>query len=378
MKVPFVDLRTQHRELQDELKAAVCEVLESGMFVLGPKVEKFEAAIAELVGVKHAFGVSSGTDALLLSLMALGIGAGDRVITTPFSFFATASTVSRVGAIPVFADVDPKTYNLCPNALAAAIENETRNGHTVKAMIPVHLYGQCAEMDAILALGQEHGIPVIEDAAQAIGSTYSSRGGDRHAGTLGACGCFSFFPTKNLGGIGDSGMVVTGDDELAKRLGSLRVHGSERRYYHGEIGGNFRMDPIQAVALQVKLPHLERWNAKRRENASYYDQELKSLDLMTPTLSGPRENHSYHQYVTSIPHDRDHLASHLQDREIQTAVYYPVPLHLQKCFSDLGYQEGSLPNAEYAAEHTLALPIHPDLTPDMREHVAKSIQSFFR
>ena len=364
MKVPLIDLAAQYATIRDDIAAAIERVLASQHFILGPEVAGFEREIAAFCGVRHAIGVSSGTDALLVSLMALDVSAGDEVITTPFSFFATAGVISRLGARPVFADIEPRSYNLDPAAIEAVITERTR------AILPVHLYGRCADMVAIGAIAGRHGVPVVEDAAQAIGATDEA---GRQAGTLGTCACFSFFPTKNLGAFGDAGMVTTDDDALAERIRLLRVHGGERRYYHRMVGGNFRIDALQAAVLRAKLNHLADWNAARRRNAERYAVLFERARL-TDRVSLPHDvpGHSYHQYVIRIPR-RDEVRERLAARGVTTGVYYPLPLHLQECFSDLGYAAGSLPVAEAAAAHVLALPIHPELTEEQQNHVVNSI-----
>ena len=378
MKVPLLDLQPQLKAIETELKAAVIEVLDSTQYVLGPKVEAFEAAIADYSGTSYAVGVSSGTDALLASLMALEVGPGDVVITTPYTFFATAGTIARLGAEPAFVDIDSATYNMNPAALGDWFDGNSARRDRVKAIVPVHLFGQCADMDSILEIAEKHGVPVVEDAAQAIGAGYPSEAGARKAGSLGAMGCFSFFPSKNLGGVGDGGMVVTNDEALAEKVRRLRNHGMEPKYYHPEVGGNFRLDPIQAAALSVKLRYLEQWHAERRKNAAYYDAHLDVQGLKTPALAYEREHHIYNQYVVAVPGRRDELRKYLADHEIGHDVYYPVPLHLQECFRGLGYKEGDLPNSERAATHTIALPIYPELTQEMQDYVVEKIGAFYQ
>lgn len=375
MRVPLLDLRPQLADVEAELKAAVLEVVESTRYVMGPKVELFEKAAADYVGSRYAIGVSSGTDALLASLMALGVGAGDRVVTTAYSFFATAGVIARLGATPVFADVDPDTLNLDPGALRACLDGE--GGERVRAIVPVHLFGQCADMDPIVEIAGERGVPVVEDAAQAIGARYPSRQGEKRAGSLGAFGCFSFFPSKNLGALGDGGLVVTDDAQLRDQLVCLRDHGARERYHYAQIGGNFRLDAIQAAALLVKLPLLERWHEARRRNAAYYDEKIDDVALRTPVAAWGRGAHVYNQYVIGVPDRRDELRRFLAEREIGTEVYYPIPFHLQECFASLGYSRGDFPNAEFAAEHSLALPVYPGLTREMQDHVAGAIRAFY-
>jgi dTDP-4-amino-4,6-dideoxygalactose transaminase len=375
MKVPLLDLRPQLSDVEAELKAAVLEVVDSTRYVMGPEVEGFEEAAADYVGCRYAIGVSSGTDALLASLMALGVGPGDRVVTTAYSFFATAGVIARLGATPVFADVDPDTLNLDPGALRSCLDGEQAD--RVRAVVPVHLFGQCADMDPILEVADERGIAVVEDAAQAIGARYPSGRGEKRAGSLGTLGCFSFFPSKNLGALGDGGLVVTDDAQLRGQLVCLRDHGARERYHHAQIGGNFRLDAIQAAALLVKLPFLERWHEARRRNAAYYDESLDDKVLRTPVAAWGRDAHVYNQYVIHVPDRRDELKRFLAEREIGSEVYYPIPFHLQPCFAPLGHSRGDFPNAEFAAEHTLALPVYPGLTREMQDHVVAAIGDFF-
>ena len=368
MRVPMNDVSAQLAEIGGELEPAVLEVVRSGEYIMGPAVARLEAAMAAKLGVRHAIGVSSGTDALLVALMALGVGPSDRVITSTYSFFASAGAVARLGATPVLLDIDPCTYNLDPGALASwfAVNGPAR----VKAIIPVHLFGQCADMDPIGRVAGEHGVPLIEDAAQAIGATYPTGGSARQAGTMGAMGAFSFFPSKNLGGIGDGGLVVTDDDGLADHVRRLRVHGAKPKYHHALIGGNFRLDTIQAAALVVKLPHLDRWSARRREIATRYDAALAG-----PTPVYGRAHHVYNQYLIRSP-ARDALQKHLAAEGIDTAIFYPVPFHLQECFRSLGHQRGDFPHAEAAAAETLALPIYPEMTAAQQDHVIAAIHRF--
>jgi dTDP-4-amino-4,6-dideoxygalactose transaminase len=377
MKVPFLDLRAQLADIGLELEAAVLAAVRSTAYIQGPAVAELEQKVAAYLGVEHAVGVSSGTDAVLIALMALNVGHGDLVLTTTYSFFATAGVVSRIGAIPVFLDIDPSTCNLDPQALAAWFDEHQAERGKVKAIIPVHLYGQCADMDPIMAVAHRHGVPVIEDAAQAIGATYPGRSGLRKAGTIGAIGAFSFFPSKNLGGIGDGGIVVTRDEALAERLRRLRVHGAKPKYYHSIIGGNFRLDTVQAAALLVKLPHLERWHQARRDHASYYDQHLAELAVTTPRCAWGREHHIYNQYVIHVD-GRDQVQTRLKERGVETSIFYPVPFHLQECFAGLGYRRGSLPASERAADRTLALPIYPELTTEMQDHVIAALRDLAR
>ncbi|MCD6295148.1 MAG: DegT/DnrJ/EryC1/StrS family aminotransferase [Deltaproteobacteria bacterium] len=374
MKIPLLDLNAQLKEIENDVKNAVIEVIDSTRYIMGPKVEALENEIAAYTGVKYGTGVSSGTDALLVSLMALNIKPGDLVITTPFSFFATAGVIARLNAVPVFVDIDPDTYNMSPDALKKWFESHAEEAHRVKAIIPVHLYGQCAHMDPICELADTHGIPIVEDAAQAIGAEYPSASGQKKAGSMGALGCFSFFPSKNLGGIGDGGMVVTNDPELNDKLKMLRNHGAKPKYHHAVIGGNFRLDPIQAAVLLVKLPHLDQWHTMRQQNAAYYDEKLKDLDVKTPLVAYERNHHIYNQYVISVPEKRDDLRQFLSGNNVSTEIYYPVSFHMQACFSELGYREGDFPNSEYAARHTIALPVYPELTHEMQDYVADKIR----
>jgi dTDP-4-amino-4,6-dideoxygalactose transaminase len=338
MQVPLLDLKAQYASIKDEVLKQINDVLDSQRCIGGPKVEELEKKIAELCGCKYAVGMSSGTDALLASLMSLGIGPGDEVITTPFTFFATAGCIARVGAKPVFVDIDPKTYNINPSRIETAITKKT------KAIMPVHLYGQAADMDPIMQLAGQSSLAVIEDACQAISAAYK----DKKAGGIGTCGCFSFFPSKNLGGIGDGGMVTTNDEELYHQLFIMRNHGSEPKYYHKFIGGNFRLDPIQAAALLVKLPLLDSWSEARRKNAAYYSKKLKGSCVGTPQVS--RDCVSiFNQYVIRVPR-RDELLKHLGANQIGCEIYYPVPLHIQECFAYLGYKAGDFPESEKAAK----------------------------
>jgi dTDP-4-amino-4,6-dideoxygalactose transaminase len=368
MNVPLLDLQAQYAALRDDLLQAVERVMSSQRFVLGDEGRGLETAIAGYCQTKHAVGCASGSDALLLALMALDVGAGDEVITTSFSFFATGAAIARLGARPVFVDIDPKTYNLDPSRVADAITPRT------KAIIPVHLYGQCAPMDPLLELGTRRGIPVIEDAAQAIGATDN----DRRAGSMGLMGCFSFYPTKNLGGAGDGGMLTTSDDDLAQRLRRLRAHGGANEYQHEEVGINSRLDELQAAVLRVKLPVLDQWSDARAQKAARYTELLNqaglSFPLLAPEVRSDRR-HIFHQYVIRVPGNRDALMEHLQTCGVGSKVYYPVPLHLQQCFSYLGYKDGALPETERAARETFALPCYPELTDEQQVYVVESIKS---
>ena len=365
MQVPLLDLQAQFAPIRDEVLAAIVRVCDSQRFVLGAEVERFEHEMATLVGVRHAIGVSSGTDALLVALMALGIGPGDEVVTTTYSFFATAGSIARVGATPVLVDIDPDTFNISTEAVADALTPRTR------AIMPVHLFGQCADMAPILAAAERAGVPVIEDAAQAIGACYQGRS----AGALGALGCFSFFPSKNLGAFGDAGLVTTNDDELARRVRLLRTHGAERQYYHRLIGGNFRIDALQAAVLRAKAPHLAAWTAARQRNAERYRTLLAAAglsDLVKPPAMAAGCTHVYNQFVVRVPR-RDEVRALLQARGIGTAVYYPVPFHLQECFAYLGYREGAFPRAEAAATSSLAMPIYGELSDAQLQYVARTL-----
>ena len=369
MNVPLLDLQAQYASLRDEMRPAIERVLESQRFVLGDEVRRLESSIADYCQTKHAVGCASGSDALLLALMALGISAGDEVITTPFSFFATGSCIARLGARPVFVDIDPRTYNLDVAQVADAITPRT------KAVMPVHLYGQCAEMDPLLELGECHSISVVEDAAQAIGATEHGR----RAGSMGLLGCFSFYPTKNLGGAGDGGIVTTNDEQLEQRLKRLRTHGGITEYQHVEVGINSRLDELQAAVLNVKLSRLDSWSDERARKADLYTRLLSeadlSFELVTPFVR-PDCRHIFHQYVIRVPRHRDALMEHLRERGVGTKVYYPIPLHLQECFSYLGYTEGAFPEAERAATETFALPAYPELSEAQQVYVVDSIKSF--
>jgi dTDP-4-amino-4,6-dideoxygalactose transaminase len=378
MQVQLLDLKAQQKELRAELLAAIEEVMDSTSFIMGAKVRELEQKTALYSGSAFGIGVSSGTDALLVALMALDVKPGDIVLTTPYSFFATAGVVARLGATPVFVDIDPKTYNLDPGLIREWFKKNKAGIPRVKALIPVHLYGQCADMDPIMEIAKEHSIPVIEDAAQAIGSPYPGKSGVRKAGAMGTMGCFSFFPSKNLGAMGDGGMVVTNDPALADKLQKLRNHGAHPKYYHAMIGGNFRLDTIQAAALLVKLPHLETWHAKRRQNAAYYGRNLNVEGIVKPAAVYGPEFHIYNQYVISVPGKRDELRKHLTDNGIGNEVYYPVPFHEQECFKYLGGKTGDFPHSEYAARYTVALPIYPELTTEMQDAVISAIASFYK
>jgi dTDP-4-amino-4,6-dideoxygalactose transaminase len=363
--VPLLDLQGQYRPLRDQLLAAIARVCDSQRFIGGPEVEAFEREVAAHLGVRHAVGLSSGTDALLVALMALGVGPGDEVITPTFSFFATAGAVSRLGATPRLVDIDPLTYNIDVAAVAGAISPRTR------AIIPVHLYGQSADMDPLLETAERCGIAVIEDAAQSIGATYKGR----QSGTMGKAGCFSFFPSKNLGAFGDAGLLTSGDDAFADEVRLLRSHGAEPKYFHRRIGGNFRLDALQAAILRVKLPHLDAWTAGRRRNADRYDRLFRdsaAADRITLPARHPGCAHIFNQYVVRVP-ARDAVRARLDAKGIGTEIYYPVPFHLQECFAPLGYRRGDFPAAEAAAAETLALPIYGELTEAQQTEVVEAI-----
>ena len=379
MHVPFLDLVAQLETTRPGVERAMLDVVASGRYVGGPVLEAFERAMADYIGLDHAVGVSSGTDALLVSLMALEIGPGDLVVTTPYSFFATAGAVARLGATPVFVDIDPPTFNIDPAALADWFDHAADRRARVKAIVPVHLFGQCADMASVLELAAAHGIPVIEDAAQALGARYpGGSGGERPAGAMGTLGCFSFYPTKNLGAMGEAGLVATSDAGLAERVRRLRNHGAYPAYHHALLGGNFRLDTLQAAVLSAKLPHLRGWHARRRERAAYYDEHLAVAGLELPAAAWGRDCHTYQQYVVRVPERRDELRAYLAERQIDTMVYYPVPLHQQACFCDLGHARGAFPRSEDAAARSLALPIYPELTPAMQNRVIEEITAFHR
>ncbi len=391
MNVPLLDLKAQYSTVKTDVDAAIAEVMESQHFILGPKVEQCEKAIAQYCRCSYAVGVSSGSDALLVCLMAEDIGSGDEVITTPYTFFATAGAIARVGAVPVFVDIDPVTYNLDLSQIPSKVTAGTR------AIIPVHLYGQMADMDAVMQVAEKHGLVVIEDAAQAIGAEHNGR----RAGTVGHYGCFSFFPSKNLGAAGDGGMIITNDPQRAEKLMCLRVHGSKPKYHHKFIGGNFRLDALQAAIVSAKLPYLDEWTASRQCNAKRYKQFFcesglavadsalypiqrwqpashrtgkRPPDLYLPSVVTDR--HIFNQYVIRVA-QRDQLKAALQQKGIGTEVYYPVPLHLQECFSYLGHSVGAFPESESAAKETLALPVHPELSEEQAHYVVDCIRDFF-
>jgi dTDP-4-amino-4,6-dideoxygalactose transaminase len=368
MKVPMLDLQAQYRPLRGDILAAMERVCDSQRFIMGPEIDGLEQDLAAMLGIRHAIAVSSGTDALLLALMALDIKAGDEVVTTTYSFFATAGAIVRVGARPVLVDIDPATFNIDPAQTAAAMTPRT------KAILPVHLFGLSADLNPIMAAADRAGIPVVEDAAQAIGSTYQSR----LLGGIGALGCFSFFPSKNLGAFGDAGLLTTNDDALAKRARLLRTHGMEPKYYHHLVGANFRMDALQAAILRVKAPHLAGWTEDRRANASRYRTLFRDAGLdrsIVLPCEPPDRQHIFNQFVIRTP-ERDALKRHLDDRGIGNEIYYPVPFHLQPCFADLGYRRGDFPHAERAAAESLAIPIYGELTEAQQGAVVAAIGEF--
>lgn len=386
MKVPLLDLKGQYAPLRAEIEQSLREICDSQRFILGPRVSELETEVAKYSGVRHGLGVSSGTDALLLALMALDIRSGDEVITTPFTFFATAGVIARLGARPLFCDVDDGTLNLDPGAVQRTIAAtcdldgdrlvNRRTGGVVRALLPVHLYGQMADIDAFKAIARRHRLAVVEDAAQAIGSALPD---GRRAGSIGDVGCLSFFPTKNLGAFGDAGMCITNDSALAERMRILRVHGGEPKYYHSLIGGNFRLDELQAAVLVIKLRHLDAWTEARQRNAAHYDRSFAKLGLeehvRTPVRT-PGHRHIYNQYVIRTQR-RDELRAFLESRGVGTEIYYPVPLHEQRCFAYLEHAPGDFPVASRAAREVLALPIYPELTEEQLDYVVRQIAEFF-
>jgi len=377
MIVPLLDLSAQHEPIRKDILAAIERVIDKNSYILGEEVKVLEENVAAYCQTRWGIGVSSGTDALLVSLMALGIGVGDEVITTPLSFFATAGCITRLGATPVFVDIDPVTLNLDPEKIKLAVTSKTR------AIIPVHLYGQCADMDPILSLAADHELAVVEDAAQAIGAEYQD---GRRAGSMGNVGCLSFFPSKNLGALGDGGMVVTNDEALADRVRLLRTQGGRPKYYHKAVGGNFRLDTIQASVLNVKLPYLDQWTSMRQQNAMRYEKLFEESGL--PEKIGLRipkavyremdveHYHIYNQFILRVP-NRDALRTYLKEHDIGSEIYYPVPLHLQECYQSLGYAAGDLPEAEQACQENLGLPIYPELQQDQLEFVVSTIKKFY-
>ena len=377
MGVPLLDLKAHHEPLHHEIMAAVEQTFRSQAFILGPEVGKLEESVATYCQAQYGIGVTSGTDALLIALMALGIGQGDEVITTPYSFFATAGAVVRLGAKPVLVDIDPRTFNIDPSRIETAITKKT------KAIIPVHLYGQLADMGLIMDIANRRKLAVIEDAAQAIGTEYMA---GRRVGSIGTIGCFSFFPSKNLGCLGDGGMAVTNDPSLAEQMKVLRVHGSQPKYYHKLIGGNFRLDTIQAAVLNVKLKYLDQWTKRRQENAEEYESLFRQSGLVQKgrvqlpeavyRALGTKHYHIYNQFVLRVE-QRDDLMVYLKQKGIGAEIYYPVPFHLQECFRYLGYKEGDFPASERAAKETLAIPIYPELTVEQQTEVVETIAAFY-
>lgn len=395
MQVPLLDLQAQLEPLREEILAAVTDVIDSTRYIMGPKVESLEGHVAAYCGAKYGIGVSSGTDALLASLMALGVGPGDLVLTTPYTFIATMGCILRLGARPVFADIDPITFNIDPEKMARLLEENPKVASKVKVIMPVHLFGQCVDMGKIIALSERFAIPIVEDAAQAIGACYPlGKDGEIRwlkAGAMGRTGCFSFFPSKNLGGIGDGGMVITDDTRLAEQIRIISIHGGNPKYHHAVIGGNFRLDPLQAVVLDIKLKYLPAWHQARRHNGALYNRLFNESGLIARGLikipdavykelaeRGPAgtDYHIYNQYVIRADR-RDDLRAFLQNKRIGVEVYYPIPLHKQKCVADLGFNSLSFPEAEKAAIETLALPIYPELTDDMQQYVVDSINEFY-
>ncbi len=388
MNIPILDLKAQYATIKDEVNQKVLGVMASQSFILGAEVAALENEIAAYSASKFAVGVSSGSDALIISLMALGIGAGDAVITTPFTFFATAGAIARLGAKTVFCDIDSASYNIDPESFEEVFLtlSKKRRGARVKAVVPVHLYGQCADMDPVLKVAKRHGLRVVEDAAQAVGSEYPSRKGIQRAGTMGITGILSFYPSKNLGGYGDGGMVLTDQARLAEKLRVFRVHGEVAKYHSKWLGGNFRLDAIQAAVLRVKLRHLDDWQEKRRERADDYSRKfaesgLESSGLVkTPVAvyrdSGVRNYHTYHQYVIRAK-DRNRLQAYLKKKGVGTSIFYPLCLHQQACFADLGYKKGAFPVSERATREVLALPIYPELSTEQQDYIVEAIQEFY-
>jgi dTDP-4-amino-4,6-dideoxygalactose transaminase len=375
MKVPLLDLKAQYAKIRDEIRKVVDEVFESQYFILGPQVEALEVRIAQYCTTNYAVGVSSGSDALLIALMTAGIGPGDTVITTPYTFFATAGSIARAGATPVFVDIDPDTYNLSPVKVGQRIEEmSSSQQESLKALIPVHLYGQCADMEPLMQIAEQYRLLVVEDAAQAIGSECDGR----RAGSMGDFGCFSFFPSKNLGAFGDGGIVTTDSESGWERLKIMRVHGSHPKYFHRFIGGNFRLDALQAAVVAVKLRYLDDWTAARQKNAAAYRRLFADAGLQSIQLPAEKQNrHIYNQFVIRVPGQRDALRRYLQENGVGSEVYYPVPLHLQDCFDYLQYRQGAFPIAEEAAQQTLALPIYPELTEDQLGYVVEKIKEYY-
>ncbi|HEX8362935.1 MAG TPA: DegT/DnrJ/EryC1/StrS family aminotransferase [Longimicrobium sp.] len=372
MQVPLLDLTLQYNEVADDVMNALRSVVEEQRFILGPVVDRFEEEMAAKLGVAHAIGCASGTDALLLAVRASGVGRDEEVVTSPFTFFATAGAIHNAGARPVFADIEPDTFNLDPAAAEAAVTERTR------AVMPVHLFGQMADMRAFRSLGDRRGLAVIEDAAQAVGARQRDGDGWITTGTLGDTCCFSFFPTKNLGAFGDAGMIVTNDGEVAERLRKLRVHGGRQMYHHEEVGFNSRLDALQAAVLSAKLPYLDRWSEARRRNAAFYDEALAGVEGITPPVVRPGNESIVNQYTLRVLDGRrDALQEHLKERGVGSSVYYPVPLDRQECFAYLGYRPGQFPESERAAREVLSLPVFPELTEAQLAHVAGAVREFF-
>ncbi len=369
-QIPLLDLKAQHARIREEVLAQIVQVADSQRFILGEEVRQFESEIAAYCGAGFAVGCASGSDALFLALLALEIRPGDEVLTTPYTFFATAGAISRLGAVPVFADVDEGTFNLDPNRVAEVLASHPK----VRAIIPVHLFGGCADMDPLCALAAERGIPVIEDAAQAIGAEYKGR----RAGSIGQVGCFSFFPSKNLGGYGDGGMITTNDASLAERLTALRIHGRTGKYFHRWVGINSRLDALQAAVLRVKLRHLDAWSAGRQRNAERYRARLaeSGAPVIPAAPAACQTRHVYNQFVIRCP-ERDALQAHLKKQGVGSEVYYPLPLHLQPCYEELGYSKGDFPVSERLAAESLALPVHSELAAEDIDYICESIRSFY-
>ncbi len=371
MKIPLLDLQAQYQTVKQEIDEAIARVVSSQRFILSEEVAALEQEVASYTGVPYAVGVASGTDALILALHALGIGPGDRVITTPFTFFASAEGISVLGATPVFVDIDPATYNIDPDKIEKLLrESSIENRASIKAIIPVHLYGQCADMDRIMDIAKRYDLKVVEDCAQAIGAVYKGK----KAGSFGDAGAFSFFPSKNLGGFGDGGMLVSSDGSLIERVRSLRVHGSAKQYLHAEVGYNSRLDSLQAAVLRVKLKKLDSWLKGRQDIARRYNEAFAPLGMQVPGVF-EGNTHTYHQYTVAVD-DRDAFRKHLDERGVAGRVYYPVPLHLQQCYKDLGYQKGSFPVSERLAEKVISLPVYPELSAEAIGHVIRTVEEF--
>lgn len=381
MRVPLLNLKPQYQSIKREILSSLDEIFNSQQFILGPEVEKIEQEIADYCGATHAIGVSSGSDALLISLMAIDIQPGDKIITTPYTFFATVGAICRLGALPLFVDIEPDTYNLDPVKLQNLLDSiRAEKKRDIKAILPVHLFGQCADMEPILQVARENRLKVIEDAAQALGASCTMDGKVHMACSMGDFGCLSFFPSKNLGCFGDGGMITTNDEETARKIRSIRVHGQAEGYYHKYIGLNGRLDAIQAVVLLVKLPHLDRWVKKRQTNAACYGKLFKKADLgeqitLPQTRSG--SNHVFNQFIIKAA-KRDQLKEHLDQNGVGCAIYYPLPLHLQECYKFLGYRNGDFPESEKAAQETLALPVFPELTQEQIEYVVEQVGRFYK